>query len=541
MNTVNHPSSTTHHLQVEPSIGFRSRRLLIRCAGALLPALAMLSAPAVVAQTPAPAGTVGGVANLAMIGEPQTLDPMASTADLVGTIMQHVYEPLYTFDAKWNIAPMLAESLPKTSADGKTVTIALRKGVKFHNGKEMKADDVVASLHRWMEISPRGKAVSKEIAGLEAKDGYTVAITLKNAYAPLLSHLALPTGFAAIMPKESIANPLKEFIGTGPYQFKERKPDQYVLLTRFAGYSARKEAASGYAGKREALLEELRFIPVPNANTRVEGALSGQYQFSDLLPAEAMSRLSGKPAVVPVITAPFGFPYVVLNTTTGPLKSQAMRQAIQAALNEKEIMTAGFGDPKFFSIEGNHFPKGSPFYSTEGTANYNQANAAKARDMALKAGYKGEPIKFMTSKQYEFHYRMALVMGEELKLAGFKVDMQVVDWATLISRRNDMNLWDIYMTHSAFLPEPTLSPPQLSDDAPGGWKTAGKDVAVTVFSHEMDPAHRGPLWGKVQAVVYDEVPYIRLGSFNSLTAKSAKLQGYTPMPWPYFWNTSLGK
>src|SRR5947208_16999198 len=77
----------------------------------------------------------GGAANLAMIGEPQTLDPMASTADLVSTIMQHVYEPLYTFDANWNVAPMLAESMPAISKDGLVYTIPLRKGVKFHNGK----------------------------------------------------------------------------------------------------------------------------------------------------------------------------------------------------------------------------------------------------------------------------------------------------------------------------------------------------------------------------------------------------------------------
>jgi peptide/nickel transport system substrate-binding protein len=77
----------------------------------------------------------GGAANLAMIGEPQTLDPMASTADLVSIIMQHVYEPLYTFDGNWNVAPMLAESMPAISKDGLTYTIPLRKGVKFHNGK----------------------------------------------------------------------------------------------------------------------------------------------------------------------------------------------------------------------------------------------------------------------------------------------------------------------------------------------------------------------------------------------------------------------
>ena len=76
----------------------------------------------------------GGAANIAMIGEPQTLDPMSSTADLVGTIMQHVYELLYTYDANSNVVPMLAESMPAVSKDGLVYTIALRKGVKSHNG-----------------------------------------------------------------------------------------------------------------------------------------------------------------------------------------------------------------------------------------------------------------------------------------------------------------------------------------------------------------------------------------------------------------------
>lgn len=513
----------------------KSRRKLF-AAGACAVLMSVASVPGA-AQSP----HAGGVVNLAMIGEPQTLDPMASTADLVGTIMQHVYEPLFTFDAQWNVVPMLAESMPKISADGKTVTIELRKGVKFHNGKLMTAEDVVASLKRWIEMAPRGKAVGVEIRNIEAKGPSTVVLTQRGAYAPLLAQLALPTGFAAIMPKEAIASPLTQLIGTGPYQFKERKPDQYVLLTRFEGYSARTEAASGYAGKRQALLNELRFIPVPNANTRVEGALSGQYQFADLLPVEALSRLSNKPNVQPVITAPFGFPYVVLNTKQGPLANQGVRQAVQAALNMKDIMAAGFGDPKFFAVEGNHYPKGSPFYSTARVTDYNQANPTKARDLAAKSGYKGEPIKYLTSKQYEFHYRMALVMAEQLKQAGFTVDMQVVDWATLIQRRNDMALWDIYMTHSFFLPEPMLTPPQLGDGAPGGWKTAAKDMAITLFTQENNPAKRASVWGTVQAVVYDEVPYIKLGNFNSLTTKSAKLEGYTPMPWPYFWNTGLAK
>ena len=168
-----------------PPFASHIRRLIL--AGALLTAMfvTVLAADLTLA---APAK--GGAANLAMVAEPQTLDPMASTADLVGTIMQHVYEPLYTFDGNWNVAPMLAETMPVISKDGLVYTIPLRKGVKFHNGKEMTADDVVASLNRWMEMAPRGKAIAKEVKTLEAKGPNTVVITLNRPYAPLVSHFS---------------------------------------------------------------------------------------------------------------------------------------------------------------------------------------------------------------------------------------------------------------------------------------------------------------------------------------------------------------
>ncbi len=136
--------------------------------------------------------------NLAMVAEPPTLDIQSTPADLVCIIMQHVYEPLYTFDAKAALVPMLAEAMPKISADGKLYTISLRKGVMLHSGRELNADDVVASLKRWMEVSPRGKSVAAQVADLAAKGPLTVEISLKNAYAPLLSQLAMASGMAAI-------------------------------------------------------------------------------------------------------------------------------------------------------------------------------------------------------------------------------------------------------------------------------------------------------------------------------------------------------
>jgi peptide/nickel transport system substrate-binding protein len=326
-----------------------------------------------------------------MIGEPQTLDPMASTADLVGTIMQHVYELLYTYDANSNVVPMLAESMPTVSKDGLVYTIPLRAGVKFHNGKDMTSADVVASLARWMEMAPRGKAVAKRSSRSRPRGSNAIVITLHRPYAPLVAHLALSNGFAAIMAKDSIATPLTQFVGTGPYMFKERKPDQYVQLVRFDGYGARKEPASGYGGKREALLDELRFVPVPNANTRVEGMLSGRYQFADVLPVEAYSRLEAAPGVKPVLTAPFGFPYIVLNTSKARLPTSRCARRSQASLNNADMMGAGFGDRKFYDTDANHYAKNTPFYSTA-------VPTATARNDAKRAGRWSRPPNTMARR-----------------------------------------------------------------------------------------------------------------------------------------------
>lgn len=488
-----------------------------------------------------PATAFAQSANLAMLGEPQSLDPMASSADLVGTIMQHVYEPLYTFDETWALQPMLAAAMPEVGDGGKRYTIKIREGVKLHNGRDLNAEDVVASLKRWMEMTPRGKAIAKGLAGIEAKGGATVEISLTAPNPALIAHLALPSGFAAIMAKESIANPLTEFVGTGPYRFKERKADQFVVLVRHDGYTSRAEAASGYAGKREAKIPELRFIPVPNANTRVEGAIAGQYQFADQLPVESFKKVSGAAGVKAELTMPYGFPYIPLNTKQGPFANPKIRQAFQMALSDTEMLMAAFGDPKFFAAAAEHFPKGSPFYSQAGSGKYDKADTAGAKKLLAEAKYDGAPIRILNSKQYDFHHRIALVLAEHLKTAGFQVQLDVVDWATLVSRRSDPALWDVYVTHSPFLPEPMLSPPQLGDDAPGWWRTPAKDAALAAFNGEADPAKRAALWGKVQEVVYEEVPYVRVGNFASLAGLSAKLKGYKPMPWPAFWNVELAQ
>ncbi len=503
---------------------------------AFLVATALVAAPSLMM-----AQEKGGVINVATIGEPPTLDPMTSTADLVGIVTQHIFETLYTFDKKWNVTPLLAESLPEVSADGKTYTIKLRTGIKFHDGSDMASDDVVASLNRWVKLASRGKQASGFIESISSSDPATVVIKLKQPYAPLASLLAFNNSAAIIIPAEKQADTMTDFIGTGPYMLKERKADQYIQLTRFKDYKPRSGDSDGYGGARKQYLDEIRFVPVPDANTRVEAAVSGQYDYIDSLPVESFDKLKASKATQPLLLKPFGYPVFVFNTAEGNTKNVEVRKAIRQALSMEDMLAAAFGSKDFYALNGNIYPAPYTWATDAGVkGNYNVADPEGAAKAAKAAGYDGKPIRILTSRQYEFHYKMAQVAAEYLKQAGFQVDMQVVDWATLTQRRTDKALWDIYITHSPFLPEPALIG-SLSASSPGWWDTPARKSTVDAFSAESDPAKRVALWANVQKAVYDEAPFMKIGDFNAVSAMSTKLQGVDPAPWPYFWNASIKK
>ncbi|TDK32290.1 ABC transporter substrate-binding protein [Rhizobium deserti] len=503
---------------------------------AFLLASALIAAPNMVA-----AQEKGGVINVATIGEPPTLDPMVSTADLVGIVTQHIFETLYTFDKNWKVTPLLAESLPSISADGKTYTIKLRTGIKFHDNSDMTSEDVVASINRWLKLASRGKQVAGFVDSVGTTDPATVTIILKQPYAPLTSLLAFNNSAAIIIPSEKQADTMTDFVGSGPYMLKERKADQYIQLVRFKDYRSRTGQSDGYGGARHQYLDEIRFVPVPDPNTRVEAAVSGQYDYVDSLPVESFDKIKSSKASQPVLLKPFGYPIFVFNTAEGATKNVAVRKAIRQALSMEDMMAAAFGSQDFYALNGNIYPGNFVWSSDAGVAgNYNVADTEAAAKAAKAAGYNGEPIRILTSRQYEFHYKMAQVAAEYLKLAGFTVDMQVVDWATLTQRRTDKGLWDIYITHSPFLPEPALIG-SLSTSSPGWWDTPARKAAVDAFTSEVNPDKRIALWANVQKTMYDEVPYIKIGDFNAVAAKSTKLEGVDPAPWPYFWNASVKK
>ncbi len=502
--------------------------------------IAGLAGASMLAASQAFAQERGGVVNVATIGELTTLDPMTATGDLLGMVTQHFFETLYTFDKNWGVTPLLAEGLPEVSADGKVHTIKLRQGITFHDGSAMTSEDVVASLKRWLEVASRGKLVAANLDKLEAVDDYTVRITLKQPFAPLTALLAFNNSAAVVLPSEKIAETLSEYVGTGPYMIKERKPDQYLQLVRFDGYKSREGEPDGFGGARKQYLDEIRFVPVPDANTRVEGAIAGQYDYADLLPVEAFDRLNGQAKTEPLVLKSFGWPMFIMNNKEGMMTKPGLRKAVQAALNSEDMLAAAFGKPDFFAVDGALYPEGYQWRSDAGVEGYNQGNPDKAKELATEAGYDGKPIRILTSRQYEFHYKMAQVAAEYLKAAGLAVQLDVVDWATLVQRRAEPALWDIFITHSPFLPDPALIAP-LPASYPGWWSSEAKDKLVVELNTEMDPEKRVAIWSDIQKLIYDEAPFYKVGDFNALSAKSPKLGGFTASAWPYFWNAYLTK
>lgn len=481
-----------------------------------------------------------GTIDVAIIGEADTFDPMVSTKDVVSIVTQHFVETLYTFDSGWNIAPLLATDLPEISNDGKTYKIGIREGITFHDGSTMDAKDVVASLNRWLDVASRGKLVADKISSVEATGDYEVTISMSEAYSPLLSLLAFSNSAAVVYPEEIIADTIENVVGTGPYMIAEHVPDQYLQLVKFDGYVSREEPSDGAAGKRAQTVDEIRFVPVPDPNTRVEGLLSGQFAFADSLPAESYGRLSDSDKADPMLLEPFGWPIFAINHKDGLLTDKTIRQALQAALPIDDMLFAAFGDDNFFLTDGPLYPEGWAWRNEAGAELFNQNDQAKAAELLKEAGYDGTPLRILTSRQYEFHFKMAEVAKVALEMAGFTVQMDVVDWATLGQRRNDPALWDIYITHSPFLPEPALTD-LYSSTSRLGWSNPEKDEILANFTTETDPEKRKELFAELQQQFFEDVGFLKIGAFNALSGTVEGLEGVTATPWPFFWNVSLSE
>ncbi|HEY7142140.1 MAG TPA: ABC transporter substrate-binding protein [Methylomirabilota bacterium] len=505
----------------------RALRKLRMLGLAILPVLALgIGADA---QTP----RKGGVLRVANLGEPPTLDAHWTTATLTEVLTNHLYEGLYALDEGYRPIPMLAEALPTVSPDGLTYAIRLRQGIKFHNGKEMTSEDVTASLKRWMQQSQYGRALAAVLAEMRATGKYAVELKLKQKSAAVVVSLAAPNNFGAIYPKEIAekfqpAEKATEFVGTGPFKLAEWKPDQYIRMVRFDDYKSRSEPTSGYGGAKVAYVDEIRWIPVPDVATRVAQVETGELDFADDLNIDAFDRLQKSPQARPIVAKPYYWLIAVLNKKEGLMTNQKLRQAWQAAIDIEPIMKAvAGGKAEFYRMDASlAFVENAPWHvKTQASWGWNEHNKDKAKKLMQEAGYKGEPIRFVTTQEYKWMYDFALLTKQQLEDAGFNIDLQVVDWATLVKRRNNPKEYEAFTTGTGNIFEPTAFT-VLSCTWPG-WTCDEQIQALNQeLGRETDQKKRFALWEQMHKLWYEKVPSIRYGDLHGLRATSKKVQGF---------------
>lgn len=487
---------------------------------------------------------VGGTLNIAVSAQPPSLDGHISTAIISMEISRNIFETLVALDDNLEPQPLLAESVER-SEDGKTYTFHLRQGVKFHNGKEMTAEDVVASMNRWLEKSPLSAIIGKD--AFTESDPYTVTIDLEEPVSDLLDIMAgLGRGqYTPIMPKEVIeAAPdegIKEFIGTGPFKFKEWKQDQYIHLVKYDEYQPVDMEPSGISGKREAIVDEVFYYFVPDDSTRIAGIQTGEYDIADNMPFESYTQLK-EAQDIQMFVAPSGTHNLVYNKQTGMMAHAKMRQAVNAALNMEEIMLASFSHEDLYELEPGYMSADQISWSSDAGAEfYNQGDAEKAMQLAAEAGYNGEELTILVTRDYDYHYNAAVVIQEQLTQAGFNVNLEVYDWSTMLDRRSDPESWDMFVTSTAFV----TSPSQLLvlDSNWAGWTNDPK-ITELMDSIRLSTTHEEAksYWDELHQFLWEDyVPLSILGHHHRIVTARDHVQGLKTFPGAIPWNTSVHK
>jgi peptide/nickel transport system substrate-binding protein len=213
---------------------------------------------------------------------------------------------------------------------------------------------------------------------------------------------------------------------------------------------------------------------------------------------------------------------------------------VLVALSMQPILQVTVGNPDLYQLTPSIYPKGTPWYSEAGAAWYNQGNLERAKQLAAEAGYKGEPIRWLTTQQYDWMYKSSTVAAAQLKRAGLNVDQQVYEWAGVVERRAKPAEWEMFTTGHGFVPDPALVD-VFSPTYPGWWESPAKTELFREFNRALDLRERQQIWQKLQELVFTEGGWAKTGDFFFIRLRSKELQGNTGALTMIVWNLSAAK
>ena len=479
--------------------------------------------------------------NVAYMAQPPSLDPHITVAVATSEIGRTTFESLLSFNEKNEVAPLLAESF-ESSEDEKSITFHLRKGVKFHNGKEMTADDVVASMERWRSLNGKAKTYFSNSEFVK-EDDYTVILKMDKPLTIAKYILAMNLNFAAIMPKEVIGSAeaagVKEYIGTGPFQFVEWKQDQYIKFEKNEDYQSPSTEMDGLVGKREPLVNDLTFHLVPDVSTRTAGVQTGEYDIVLNIPTDNYEQLSKDPNLE-VVLYPDGFTTAVFNNREGLFVDKKRRQAVNLAVKKEDVLLTAYTREEFYTLE--HGLVGKDYvawHNDTGKDVYDSYDPKAAKELLKETGYNGEIVRIITTRDYDDQYNTAIVVQQQLEEIGMKVELLVYDWPTLLDIREDETTYDIMIMNYNPVTDPTQINFLDSRTNYTGWTNDPKmDSLIDELLVAKNDAAAKEVFTQLQAEFWDYLPAIKFGDYSGVAVTHGSVTGFEHLHGAVLWNVS---
>jgi len=521
--------------------------LLKRTAAAAMFAAAMLALSPLQAQQ--------NTLKVVMHSDLKIVDPIWTTAYITRNHGYLIYDTLFAMDAKGDIQPQMVGKYG-VSADKLIWTFTLRDGLMFHDDKPVTTEDVIASLKRWGAKDSLGQKLMSFVMEMKAVDAKTFTIALNSPTGLMLLALGKPSSNVPfIMPKRiadtSPNEQIKEYVGSGPFVFKvdEWKPGEKAVYLKFAKYRARSEPASGLAGGKVAKVDRVEWRWIPDAQTAVNALVAGEIDMvedplNDLLPA-----LKKNPDVKLFNGNPLGNQYAFrFNVLHKPFDNAKIRQALFYAFNQEDFLKAVHGEKEFYEICKALFPCGTPLSSTRGMEDKFESNFRKARELLQEAGYDGTPVVLMHSTDLTVLTNLAPVAKSLMERAGFKVDMQSMDWQSLVARRSKKDLpgaggWNAFIT--SWVSADVLNPVGTAflnagcDKALFGWPCDEQmEKLRDAFARETDAGKQKAIAEQVQQRLIEYPTHVPLGQWKKPQVLRKNIDGNVVAPVTVFWNVT---
>ena len=483
------------------------------------------------------------------------LDPVWTTAYITRNHGYMIYDTLFGMDAKGKIQPQMVEKWD-LSKDKKTWTFMLRDGLEFHDGKPVTGEDVVASLDRWGKRDTMGERLMNFVEKLEANGARTFRIQLKEPYGLVLESLGKPSSNVPfIMPRRVAETPadkqIGEYVGSGPFMFAkdEWKPGEKVVYLKNAKYKPRAEAASGTAGGKAAKLDRVEWLIIKDPQTQANALVAGEIDIIEQPAYELYNSLKSNKDVQIVNMVPLGYQAMMrFNHLHPPFDNPKVRQAAMAALNQPAFLRTQVGVSELYRTCYSMFPCKTIYESEKGMDFIAKPNMKRAQQLLKDSGYDGTPVVMMQPTDLVVISKLPVVGAQLLRQAGFKVDMQAMDWQTLVSRRAKRDPpskggWNIFFTVWASVDG--LNPISMNainascDRAWFGWPCDDTlDKLLGAFSKSDDDKERKVLAEQIQMRAMEIGTHAPLGEYLIPLAAHKNVKGFVTGFVPAMWNVT---